>query len=244
MSNYDGKILNSIFGPTADCVAIDELSLLLDGRRGEEQKRRAEAHVEGCAHCRAEIALLQEFESSAIRPHEQRDVNWIVARLRKNQPAQPLSWWKRMWTVPMLAPITIGLATALIAIGIGLEMRHSPGQPFSPSSGGSSGSGEVMRSLSVDVVGPIGDLAQRPAELRWKPVAGASRYMVRVFEVDRTELWSTTVKETSVALPSVVQAKIVPLKTLMWEVRAIDASGSVLANSGPESFRLDATSSR
>lgn len=238
MNNSEGKILKSVFGPTVDCVAIDQLSLMLDGRRGEEQQRRAEVHVEGCAHCRAGIALLKEFESPAIRPGEQRDVNWIVARLRKNQPVQALPWWKRMWTVPMLAPISIGLAMALIAIGVGLEMRHSPGQPFSP------GGGEVMRSQSVEVLAPLGDLAERPAELRWKPVAGASRYMVRVFEVDRTELWTTTVQETSVAIPSSMQAKIVPLKTLMWEVRALDASRSVLASSGPTSFRLVATSSR
>ena len=220
-----------------ECAAIDELALLLDGRRGEELQRRAEAHVAGCLHCQTELALLREFESPAIRPEEQRDVNWIVARLRKNPTVAPVPWWKQIWTARFLAPASIALATAIIAIAIGLNMRQSPLSPV-PGPGR-----EVMRSQAVELMSPTGDIKSAPAELRWRPVAGASSYRVRLLEVDRTELWSTTVSQSSVALPGAVREKIVPLKTLMWEITALDDAGALVASSGLQAFRLKASAS-
>lgn len=232
MDNSKANRLSDAFAATPDCFEIDELSLLLDGKRGEQLQRRAEKHVAGCMHCQTELALLREFESPAVRPTEQSDVNWIVSRLRKNSPAAPLPWWKQIWSSRILIPASIALATALIAIGIGLQMRQTPYSPV-PAPGR-----EVMRSQSVDTVSPLGDVTLAPAEFKWRAVAGASRYRVRLFEVDRTELWNTTVSQTSVALDDSVREKIVPLKSLLWDVTALDDAGTVLASSGLQRFRL------
>ena len=216
-------------------MAIDELALVLEGRRGEELQRQAEAHTASCLHCRTELALLREFESPAIRAAEQRDVNWIVARLRKNSPAAPVPWWKQIWTIRFLAPASIALATALIVIGIGLNMRQTPFSPV-PAPGR-----EVMRSQSLDIIAPLGDLTTLPTELKWRAVTGATHYRVRLLEVDHTELWNTTVSQTSAALPGAVREKIVPLKTLLWEITALDDAGNLVAGSGFQVFRLQAS---
>ena len=232
MDNSKANRLTAAFAPTPDCFEIDELSLLLDGKRGEQLQRRAETHLAGCLHCQNEIALLREFESPAVRAGEQNDVNWIVSRLRKNSPAAPLPWWKQIGSIRILVPASLALATALIATGIGLQMRQTPYSPVSAPGR------EVMRSQSVDILSPLGDLTAAPTMMKWRAVAGASRYRVRLLEVDRTELWKTTVSQTSVALDESVRQKIAPLKSLLWDVTALNDTGTALASSGLQRFRL------
>jgi hypothetical protein len=97
---------------------------------------------------------------------------------------------------------------------------------------------EVTRSLSVAVRGPVGDQADVPERLEWKPVAGASRYRVRLMEVDRHEIWSTEVTGTTVPIPAAVRGQIVPAKTLLWQVTALDSGNRAIAESGIEQFRI------
>lgn len=230
--NSDREKLGAAFASTPECLPVDELDVVLEGRRGDEMRRLAEAHLVKCVHCKTELSLLREFENPTVRPEEQSDVKWIAARLRKNSPAAPAPWWKQLWNIRVLAPASLALVAGLIAIGIGLQSRHSvEGIP-------QTGGGEVMRSQSMPVTGPVGDVTTRPERLEWHAVPGARNYRVRVIEVDRTELWTTTVPETSVALNSAVVKQIVPLKTLMWEVSALDSAGTVISSSGLQSFRL------
>jgi hypothetical protein len=225
--------LGAVFGPTQDCLDIGELTLVLEGRRGTQAQSMTKAHVAACAYCATELALFREFESPAIRPDEQAHVNAITARLRKNSPAAPLSSWKSLlgqfWTPRILAPVSIGFAALLVAITIGIQSRHSPGQPvILPGN-------EVIRSQSIAVIAPVGDQTR---QLEWRAAEGAVRYEIRVIEVDQTEVWRTTVSQTSVQLPPSIQERIVPLKTLLWQVTAFDASGTVVASSGRARFRL------
>ncbi len=228
--------LAAALGPTVDCMEIDQLAAVLEGRHGEESRSKASAHVANCTYCGTELALLHEFETPAIQAEEQAAVDAIAARLRKTSPSAPLPWWKglldQFWTPRILAPVSLGFAALFVAITIGLQSRHSPGQPIILPEH------EVTRSQVVSVIGPIGDQAQTPHELQWQAAAGAERYSVKLMEVDRTELWSTTVAHASVPIPPEIRAKIAPLKTLIWQVTALDVTGAELARSGPQQFRL------
>ena len=97
---------------------------------------------------------------------------------------------------------------------------------------------QVNRTATVDVVAPIGDVPKAPAELAWVAVDGAARYEVQVLEVDRTILWRTTSLSERVLLPASVVERIVPGKTLLWEVTAIGGSGTSIASSGTQRFRV------
>ena len=235
--NQPNKIAAAL-GPTTDCLDIDQLAAVLEGRRGEEERSQASAHVANCSYCGSELALLHEFENPTIQASEQGAVDGIAARLRKTSPAAPLPWWKglleQFWTPRILGPVSIGFAALFVAITIGIQSRHSPGQPIILPEH------EVTRSQVVAVIAPIGDQTQVPDELRWQAVPGAERYLVKVSEVDTTELWGATVAQTSVSLPSSILARIAPLKTLIWQVTAENATGAVLASSGPQQFRLKA----
>jgi hypothetical protein len=222
------------FQRTSECLEIDELVGVLDGA-DEQHKRRVESHIAGCAHCRTELALFRGFESAVVRPEEQRDVDAIVASLRKRSPAAPEPWWKSIWWKSIWKPrllMPAGLATAAAMIAIMIGIQHRPGQlPIS-------GDEQVMRSSKVTVVSPVGDLPESARSLAWRAVSGAARYRVSILEVDRTELWSTMVQQTNASVPAAVVQKMAPLKTLFWNVQALDSSGSVIAESGLTRFRV------
>jgi hypothetical protein len=226
-----GRETMQVFGPTRDCTPLDELTLLLEGREGEEVQRRARTHVDGCAYCRTELALLNEFESPVLRAGEPEAVRAIADRLRRHSPAKAQAWWKQLWQPRILVPASVALAAMLLAIVVVLPSRRGPGRLDVPVGT------EVMRSQAVEAIAPIGDLDSSPKEMEWRPVADASRYVVRLMEVDRTVLWNTNIAQTKVAIPGAVQEKISPLKTLLWDVRALDISGNTIATSIPVTFR-------
>ena len=57
-------------------------------------------------------------------------------------------------------------------------------------------------------------------------------------EVDRGELWSAETTATQIDLPPVAENLIVPAKTLLIQVTALDAAGSRIAESESVRFRL------
>lgn len=221
--------LAAALGATADCLQLDDLEQALDGRKGEDARRNMEAHVAGCVHCRTGLALLREFDSGAIRPEERRDVSWVVARLRRRSP-EP-AWWNRLWRIRIMMPAAALAAAILLVVGLQLRRPVMEPVPYSPGA-------DVMRSQSLKVIAPVGDIATPPQALEWQAVAGATHYRVRVLEVDRSELWSTTTSQQRIVLPKSVLRSVAPLKTILWEITAVDTAGNVLASSGLQHFRL------
>ena len=97
---------------------------------------------------------------------------------------------------------------------------------------------EVTRSLAVTVRGPVGDQVESPQRFEWLAVDGAVRYRVRLMEVDRRELWSTSTSALAVDLPPPIRTSIAPGRTLLWDVTAYDAAGAAIAESGTQSFKV------
>ena len=97
---------------------------------------------------------------------------------------------------------------------------------------------DVTRSRSIAVRGPVGDLRESPRRFEWVEVDRASRYRVRLMEVDRREVWSAATAAAGIDLPPQVRALSVPSKTLIWDVTAYDSSGLAIAESGSQAFRL------
>ena len=222
-----GNKLSDIFGPTPGCLPLDELVKTLEGARGGDVKRASEQHIKTCPNCSAEIDLLRSFESATATPEERDAVSAIVSRLRKSSPAAVESWWARIWRPRILAPAAISLAAAAVLIVVGVRPRQSNLEAPVDT---------VMRSNHITPVAPLGELTERPSQLQWQSLAAASRYNIRLLEVDRTELWRAATQSTSVVIPASVLVKIVPSKKLLWEVSAVDSSGNLLASSGINSF--------
>lgn len=214
---------------TSECLAIDRFGTALSDAE--------KAHVQGCARCEAELALWQEFSDSKPAPGEGAAVQWIVSEIHRRRAAQPgpvpaiaTGWLSGLRLRPVM-----GLATAVgvAVLVVGYLLWDPEPQVGLPAPGE-----QIYRTASLDVAAPVGDIPTAPTELLWVAVKGAVRYDVQVLEIDRTVLWRGPSLASRVVLPGSVIEQIVPGKTMLWEVTAIDAAGASIATSGTQRFRV------
>jgi hypothetical protein len=234
------QILTSALRPGPECPSIERLGRYADGALTPEERRDDDAHIATCVNCQAELTLLHGFETPTVRDDEAEAVRWGVQELRRREPeifgrglrsdssARP--WLSFVSLRPVLA-----LAVVLLAVLSGYYLAN-PAIPPLPTYLGSNP--EATRSLAIAAQGPIGDQTAVPGRLQWQPVAGAQRYRVRLSEVDRREIWSSDTTDTAVDFPADVRARIVPGKTMVWQVTAYGASNAPIAESKAERFRL------
>ena len=124
------------------------------------------------------------------------------------------------------------MAALLVVISLKTTMRN---EPVVDESGANISN---FRSGVVKLNSPLGDLATAPQAFNWEAVPGASKYRVKLMEVDQNLLWTNEINTLSIAVPADLQGRIVPAKTLLWQVEALDASGRMIASSSPERFRV------
>ena len=207
---------------TPDCIAIERI--------GEPLTDAERAHVATCARCEAELALFHSFVDDNATAEELAAGSQIAAELhRRLDGAANVTAF-----APRQRPLRYGWAAAaavVLAIGAGfwLETREPALSPADPAG--------IYRTARLEAIAPAGDLAQAPAELRWKPVASATGYAVEILEVDRTLVWKAETDHDHIVLPAAVVARFAPGKTLLWDVQARRGS-DVLASSGVQRFRV------
>ncbi len=235
ITRKERRLLKKALSPTRACAAVERLA---------EPDEQVLAHLAGCPRCQSERALLAAFESAAPRPEEQAAVSWISMRLERSlatgEPASPRGgvqepWWRRWFTFRNFNAAGLALATAMLAVAVSVGLREGGHPTLSPPSGTTA---TAFRSGELAALSPAGDLDAPPAELRWEPLASAAGYSVRVMEVDRAVLWSAETREPRAALPPEVLARVVPGKTLLWQVTARDGAGATLAESAVQRFRM------
>jgi hypothetical protein len=234
----DPEILKTALAPGRDCLPLDELGRYADGSLDPAGRAAAAAHIGSCVNCQAELALMQALTSRGVQPHEAAIVRDGVARLERRSfgraPATRAP--RKLWLpqpAPRLAAVVALVLLTIVASRLYFRGSDVPALPTSVSTGD-----DVLRSQTISVREPVGDLREPPRRLEWIAVDKASRYRVRLMEVDRREVWSASTTATRLELPPDVRALSVPSKTLVWDVTAFDSSGAPIADSGPQTFRL------
>jgi hypothetical protein len=235
------QILQAALGPGDQCLPLEQLEKFV--MEGSIPPMPLTAHVESCRYCQAQVQLLREFQTGASRETETEAVRLISSRLRARSheifqaakaPVEAREpWWRIFWRVPWLSPAALGLAGILIVVAVGLQLRNGPPGLRPPRPGE-----EVLRSNAISIIAPSGDIQQAPGEIRWQAAPNAVRYVARLLEIDRVELWKGETSENRIELPAAVRTRVVPAKTLLCEVSAFDASGRLVARSGTVRFRL------
>jgi len=212
---------------TAGCIPLERF----DG----EFTPAEHAHLAVCARCQTEQALWHEFTESVPSADEGAAVQWIAAEVRRRRtdaPASGKSVWDR-WRLPIWSFRWAAAAAAIVlAAAIGyLAWDREPDISRNREDA-------IYRTTRVETLKPQGDLEEAPRELTWVAVPGAARYEARVLEVDRTLVWSAASTTPQATLPAAVIARSVPGRSLLWEVDALDRSGTVIARSGTQRFRV------
>ena len=220
--------LKAALATTPECLPVEQLGALT----GEQAQTHP--HVSNCIRCQSELALLRAFESDQPIADEGAAVAWISAQLEKRiagipnakTDKPPISWWRR-WNLSVLVPAAA--LTAIVAVTmVVLQQRKQP--ELRADAAGSM----VYRSEELQLVRPSGELSEAPKDLEWKNFPEASKYRVTVMEVDRNPLWTADTADFKIAVPHEVRAKMLPGKTVLWQVTALDSRGRVLATSQAE----------
>jgi hypothetical protein len=245
----DRELWKGALSATNVCLTPEGLCRLLE--RSSPELASARAHLSDCPRCQTELMFLKEFQSGATQAEEAAEVSWITAVLERRFGQLPANlralrsgplpdverdgWWARLVAPRRIRTAAFGLAAALLVTAVGLHLRAAR-EPdlLSDAARGPT----VLRSEELIVVGPAGDINEAPAELRWQSAPGAAGYRVQVMEVDHAQLWETESNQTSVLLPAAVRRRIVPGKTLLWQVSALDAARNVVAASQNVRFRV------
>lgn len=218
-----GDLMREALQTTAQCVSLEELATM------DAAAVAAHPHVAACPRCRTELELMQVFREGDDRLEVSSVANGISERLRaRRQPAK--GWWQRSG-VQRLA-MAASVAAILVSSAV-LMQRRAPELPS-----GLGGEEVVYRSGSIQLSGPAGDVDAVPGLLEWKPISGAARYSVRLLEVDQTEIWKGVSAKTGIELPPAIRQKVLPGKTLLWQVTALDGRGTSIASSPLERFRV------
>lgn len=207
------------------CPPIEELN-----------EARWQAHVAGCPFCEMDLKMLLEFEQAMPTTAEQADVAAIVDDLRQRRtPAtEPKQSWRGWFTMPMLPRLVGGLAALVLVAAIGLQWqgRRDLEYPIASGSG-------VVRSAVEIALEPQGDLSALPDELRWTAVPGATRYRLIATEVDGTPLTQLEVNDPKAPLPDALRTVMLPMKTVLLEIQAVDGTGKVVAKATGLRLKLD-----
>jgi len=247
--NNERANLKRMFGAGPVCPPIEQLSAFVDGSLDAAGTAWAHDHVNHCAYCRNELALLNEFRSAQPRADEVASIEWMASALdrRMAQTFEQSEARKapRRSSVKLTGFLSIfswrgfafAAASLMVAVFVGnyYWQQTEPGHPVvTPES-------EVWRSQQRIVLTPVGDIEKAPSELKWQPVAGAIRYQVRVLEVDRTEIWRAESSVPELALPAELRTRMVPGRAFLWEVSAFDRAGRKLAGSNLHQFYISPT---
>lgn len=214
------------------CLSWDALRNIMEG--GSSHTRDAQ-HLSGCARCQAELAMLKSFERALPAENDQAAVDWIVARLQREQGIRTASvpFWRGWLSIPRIATA----AAVMTMIGLSLSLYISSRQER-PLLHGSFSEKLKMRSGDIRLGDPSGDIDETPEAFRWEALPLAKSYSIQLLEVDGTMLWSGKSAENVMIANPELKMKMRPGKMLLWKVTALDASGNPIAISSAERFRV------
>src|SRR5450432_3427940 len=72
---------------TAECLPVETLAGMAEQLPAAGADTPARAHVERCAYCRNELAMLVEYQTAKPRPEELASVAWIQGELERRAAA-------------------------------------------------------------------------------------------------------------------------------------------------------------
>jgi hypothetical protein len=229
------KMWQEAASATAECLPLEVLEGMTENASANP---KAAAHLAGCAHCQTELAMLKNFEQSTPSADEGAAVAWIAAQLERRQSAPVaqqkiarVPFWRTMFRVPYLA----GAAALAAVLIFGISLYH----------GNSDGPGKINPGIgsgqfrgSIHLLSPIADQNSAPAEFRWDAVQGANSYTVELKDVAGITLASANSTQNALPVTPEIKAVMVSGKPLKWQVKALDAAGTEIANSSAEQFKV------
>lgn len=137
--------------------------------------------------------------------------------------------------LPMLTTATMAAVVAAAAI-----LVLDPGPPDLPTPSSKS----AVRGTEIELLEPVGPIAELPVAFRWQPIAEAAVYRLTVRTVDDSILWEADVaQQAGVAaarldMAAELAGHLLPAVAYTWDIAALNTAGQRVAWSGRIRFRI------
>jgi len=242
-NNKSREAWRAAVSTTGECLSMKDLERLAENVPLPDEKLNA--HLAGCPRCQTELAMLKNFESATPAQDEGAAVAWITAQLGRNSlksapqtaAAGRLAFFRSFFRSSYaIAAVAVVL---IIIFSVSLYISEHQSAPQLNAGLNNSNPSEIMRSQSVRLIGPSGDLKSLPESFRWDSYPGATSYRLELTEVDGTPVLQETVNENVLAVKPGWKSVIHTGKPYNWQVTAMDASGKAVASSSREHFRVE-----
>jgi len=232
-----------------ECPELLEFLAAMELAEADPRRQAAEQHRLQCASCQTEWSMYCDFERAEPRADEQASVDYVVRQLESRRKAGAAATqatpfrgiWQRLWASSW-SPAWMGgaaLAAVALILTIGLANQWRSRHPALDA-----GDHQTFRSQSIEIVTPLQDLLQPPAEIAWKPVQGAAAYTLKLSEVDGSQVFYTNVTVSALPLPDQPRKLLTQGKVLLLGISALDSAGNEIAHSGTVRIRVNSGASR
>ena len=171
---YAGRVATRVMGDRGACVAPEAILALVRSEGPEADRLGTLDHVMACAACHREYQWLTAVDQAAGQTEQ------------KTGAAIARPWWRRA------APLALA-ASVLLAVGAVL-VQHRLGRPAAA---------ELERGTTGDVIlltPPANATVGVPLSFAWRPVPGASAYVLEVLSRDGTIAFADTTSDTTLSL--------------------------------------------
>lgn len=229
---------NATSGAFRHGAACPNTELLLTVMEDPADLRRPSMadHISSCLACQTELELYREFAAGDVRPNEQEAISYVVRSLNKSKSGKTRKltepWWRRLLTPGWMGGMALAAAALITVIGLSWQWREMRNSTTSYDAA------PAFRSNSISFATALGEMANVPSEIRWSPVTNAAAYRVEAREVDQSLIFYKRVTSPSLPMPPELRRLLVPGKTLLFSVAAVDSSDRVIAQSGEIRLRI------
>lgn len=132
----------------------------------------------------------------------------------------------------------LGLAAALLLLVGGASMFSFSGGFGGPPSLPEPNGQTTLRHAAVQLLAPVGVLAQLPDAATWQPVPNADAYRLRFETVDGRIVFETRAAGSPWPFPEALRRQLPANVAFHWQVEALSDAGQLLARSPRTRFRV------
>lgn len=216
------------------CLDEERLAAFFEGKLNNSERTRSEAHLSSCDYCLGQLGFLAREER---KPPAEVPAH-MLARVRMLAPAPSLwspNWKWALVTSTAVIILAVGLARNELSIPAPIVPNSTPQAPVAsvPKAGApvppkTAGETPIVRRNGArtrpELLSPLdGAELLHPIEFKWKPVANALFYEVRISREDGSLQWEGQSDKQS--LRPAPEAALEPGKTYYVVVVAHLADG-------------------
>lgn len=229
-NDREERLAADVAAAVAGCPEAEQLQAYHDGALSRELREQISKHVAECTAC---AAALEFLDSGAVEPpavevpdEVERRSEELVGALRRGTPVRRRQGWIGILRVAAL--IVFAAAVGLFALQrLGMDRLEDD-------------LGDYRGGQPLDLLDPVGRVAEPPTSMRWGIDPVARSYRVILFDEAMNEVWTrkTGTAEGLLALDTEAVAAMSPGSGYAWQVESLDAVGAVIGRSAAGHFEV------